>query len=102
MMKRRYLYSAAALLLCAAASAQNLNPTVQVTNAYEGRALDVEKQNVAMAVPDSLLKFDWDFGYSVFDNPYKGAYEFSPYLIEMRPDPTVYAGKKFYLRAGAG
>ena len=102
MMKRRYLYSAAALLLCAAASAQNLNPTVQVTNAYEGRALDVEKQNVAMAVPDSLLKFDWDFGYSVFDNPYKGAYEFSPYLIEMRPDPTVYDGKKFYLRAGAG
>lgn len=99
---RRYVLTAAVMLLSVAVSAQNLNPTVQVTNAYEGRLMEVEKQKVEMAVPDSLLKFDWDFGYSVFDNPYKGAYEFRPYLIEMRPDPTVYDGKKLYLRAGAG
>ena len=99
----RRVIIAAALLLCGAAiSAQNLNPTVQVTNAFKGTDLAGEKLTVPMAVPDSLLKFDWDFNYSVFDNPYKGAYEFTPYLIEMRPDPVPYDGHKFYLRAGAG
>ena len=66
---RRYIFIASALLACAVASAQNLNPTVQVTNDYEGKLMEVNKQNVAMAIPDSLLKFDWNFNYSVFDNP---------------------------------
>ena len=52
---RRYIILAAALLAYAAASAQNLNPTVQVTNDYEGKLMEVEKRNVQMAVPDSLL-----------------------------------------------
>ena len=99
---RRYIILAAALLACAAASAQNLNPTVQVTNDYEGKLMEVEKQNVRMAVPDSLLRFDWDFNYSVFDNPYRGAYEFSPYRIDMKPEATVRDNRRFYLRAGAG
>ena len=99
---RRYITLAAVLLACAAASAQNLNPTVQVTNDYEGKLMEVEKQKVGMAVPDSLLKFDWNFNYSVFDNPYKGAYEFSPYRIEMKPEATVRDNGRFYLRAGAG
>ena len=51
---RRYITLAAVLLDCAAASAQNLNPTVQVTNDYEGKLMEVEKQKVGMAVPDSL------------------------------------------------
>ena len=100
---RRYIsLLAAALMACAAVNAQNLNPTVQVTNDYEGKLMEVEKHNVGMAVPDSLLKFDWNFNYSVFDNPYKGAYEFSPYRIEMKPDATVRDNRRFYLRAGAG
>jgi hypothetical protein len=99
---RRYIILAAALLAYAAASAQNLNPTVQVTNDYEGKLMEVEKQNVQMAVPDSLLKFDWNFNYSVFDNPYRGAYEFSPYRIDMKPEARVRDSRKFYLRAGAG
>ena len=99
---RRYIIIVSALFACAAASAQNLNPTVQVTNDYEGKLMEVEKQNVGMAVPDSLLKFDWNFNYSVFDNPYRGAYEFSPYRIDMKPDPTRRDNGKFYLRAGAG
>lgn len=99
---RRYIFIASALLACAAASAQNLNPTVQVTNDYEGKLMEVNKQNVAMAIPDSLLKFDWNFNYSVFDNPYRGAYEFSPYRIDMKPDPTRRDNGSFYLRAGAG
>lgn len=99
---RRYIILASALLACAAASAQNLNPTVQVTNDYQGKLMEVEKQNVQMAVPDSLLKFDWNFNYSVFDNPYRGAYEFSPYRIDMKPDATKRDERRFYLRAGAG
>ena len=99
---RRYIFLAAALLAGAAASAQNLNPTVQVTNDYETKPMEVEKNSVRMAVPDSLLKFDWNFNYSVFDNPYRGAYEFSPYRIDMKPDATVRDVRKFYLRAGAG
>ena len=99
---RRYIILAAALTACAALSAQNLNPTVEVTNDFQGKLMEVEKHGVQMAVPDSLLKFDWNFNYSVFDNPYKGAYEFSPYRIEMKPDATVRDNRRFYLRAGAG
>lgn len=99
---KRYIIFASALLVCAAASAQNLNPTVQVTNAYEGRLMEAAKQEVAMAVPDSLLEFDWNFDYSVFDNPYKGAYEFKPYYIDMKPDPSRYDGRNLFVRAGAG
>jgi len=99
---RRYIIIASALLASAAVHAQNLNPTVQVTNDYEGKLMEVEKRGVDMAVPDSLLKFDWNFNYEVFDNPYKGAYEFSPYRIDMKPDPTRRDNGSFYLRAGAG
>lgn len=99
---KQYITLVSGLLLTIAASAQNLNPTVQVTNAYEGKLLEVEKQNVSMAVPDSLTQFDWKFNYSVFDNPYKGAYEFNPYVIEMRPDPVPFDGRNLYVRAGLG
>ena len=99
---RRYIILAVALTACTALGAQNLNPTVEVTNDFQGKLMEVEKHGVQMAVPDSLLKFDWNFNYSVFDNPYKGAYEFSPYRIEMKPDATVRDNRRFYLRAGAG
>lgn len=92
-----------ALAAClGAANAQTFNPSVEVTNAYEGKPVDARKQDLAMQIPDSLLVFDYDFDYSVFDNPYKGSYEFSPYLINMKPEPVPYAGRNFYLRAGAG
>lgn len=99
---RQYIAIASALLLTVAASAQNLNPTVQVTNAYDNRLMDISKNVLEMNVPDSLLKFDWNFNYSVFDNPYKGAYEFNPYIIEMKPGLNQYDGSRFYFRAGAG
>ena len=91
------------MLFCTlTAFAQNINPRVEVTNAYEGKLVDTYKEDVPMNVPDSLLVFNYDFDYSVFDNPYKGAYEFTPYLINMKPDARQYTGKRFYLRAGAG
>ncbi len=93
---------AAAALLPLAASGQNLDPTVEVSRAYEGKLMEVHKPQLEMAVPDSVLRFDLDFDYSVTDKPYKGAYEFSPYTVDMRPSPTVYEWKKFRLKAGAG
>lgn len=99
---KRYIATAYVLLLAFGASAQNLNPTVQVTNAYDTKLMDISKKDLAMNVPDSLFRFDWNFDYSVFENPYKGAYEFNPYVIDMKPDPSVYDGTNLYLRAGLG
>jgi len=82
--------------------AQNLNPEVHVTNEYQTRLEDVSKQGPELAIPDSLLRFDYHFDYSVFDSPYKGAYEFSPYSVTITPDPKSYDGKKLYVSAGAG
>ena len=84
------------------ASAQNLDPTVVVDRAYEGKLMEVHKPLLEMAVPDSVLRFDLDFDYSVFENPYKGSYEFNPYLLSMKPAASADGSKKFYLRAGAG
>lgn len=61
-----------------------------------------EKGNLPLNVPDSLLHFDYQFDYSVFESPYKGAYEFSPYYVKINPTKSVYDGKKLYFRAGAG
>lgn len=90
------------MALAFGASAQNFNPTVQITNTYEGRIMDVKKPESLMNIPDSVMHFDWQFDYSVFDNPFKGSYEFEPYLMEMRPEPKPYDGKAFYARLGAG
>ena len=84
------------------AGAQNLNPTVEVTNQFEGKVMEVAKPVVGMAVPDSLLRFDLEFDYSVFDTPYRGTYEFSPYLLDMKPQPDAWRGSTLYLRLGAG
>ena len=82
--------------------AQNLNPEVQVTNEYQTRLENVTKQGPELTIPDSLLRFDYHFDYSVFDSPYKGAYEFSPYSVIITPDPKPYDGRKLYVSAGAG
>lgn len=91
------------LSLCAGSlMAQNLNPEVQVTNDYVTKMMDVDKQRLSMSVPDSMLKFDYHFDYSVFESPYKGAYEFTPYSVDMSLEhqPRVY--DRLYMRAGAG
>lgn len=88
---------------CSVASfAQDLNPTVEVTRQYQGQINDADKPAVDMFVPDSLYQFDVSFDYSVFDNPYKGSYEFNPYMIKLNPQPSDQRNKTFYLRAGAG
>lgn len=102
MNKKSILISLAVLGFSTAASAQSFNPRVEVTNAYQSRSVEGSKNVVGMSVPDSLTVFDYDFDYSVFDNPYKGSYEFKPYLIDMRPAAASQDVRQFYLRAGAG
>ncbi len=92
----------ASLVLPLSLVAQNLNPEVQVTNEYETRIGDVAKQGPSMTVPDSMLRFDYHFDYSVFESPYRGSYEFSPYAVSITPAASGYDGRKLWLRAGAG
>ena len=89
-------------VVCQLASAQDLDPTVVVDRAYEGKLIEVHKPSLEMAVPDTVMRFDLDFDYSVFESPYKGSYEFNPYLLSMKPSVSSDVAGKFYLRAGAG
>ncbi len=100
---RRTIYVFPLLLLGAfTAAAQSINQSVQVTNEYETKFADFRKLGVESKMPDSLYRFDYSFDYSVFDSPYRGSYEFTPYEIKVTPDPMGYDGRKFYMRAGAG
>ena len=99
---KKCLISALALIVGAPAFAQNLNPTVEVTNAYEREASGIEKPSQLLEVPDSLLRFNLDFDYAVMQTPYRGAYEFSPYLVDPRPGARPSGEHTLFLRAGAG
>ena len=101
-MKRPCILIAAALLAVPAFAQSNLNPTIVVTNTYEGSAADIQKPVQTMHVPDSVMKFNLDFDYSVFSTPYRGAYEFKPYLVAMTPRAAAPDGSTLYVRAGAG
>lgn len=97
-----YCLFVAAFLMSYSASAQNLDPTVEVSRDYEGKLLVVHKPILDMAVPDSVYRFDLDFDYSVTDTPYKGAYEFVPYSVDMNLEPDRSDENVLYLKAGAG
>lgn len=99
-MKKTLILSA--LLVSAAATAQNLNPVVEVTNIYAREATGIEKPEQLRALPDSVFKFNLDFDYSVKSTPYKGAYEFNPYLVQLRPAARLSGEHTLYLKAGAG
>ena len=70
-MRQHILATALAAAVTALAYGQNLNPTVEVTNAYEGGASSINKPAQQMAVPDSVTRFNLDFDYSVFEKPYQ-------------------------------
>ena len=88
--------------VAAAAQAQNLNPTVEVTNIYEGSVTRADKPDAPVTVPDSVTVFNLDFDYSTFERPYMGAYDFSPYLIALKPSPSATNPGQLYVSAGAG
>lgn len=102
-MKKSYSFICLAVLAASyVAGAQEIDPTVVVNRAYEGRLLEVHKPAFAMAVPDTVSRFDLDFDYSVFDKPYEGAYEFQPYALTMQPSAGARTPEQLYLKAGAG
>ncbi|MBR5255864.1 MAG: hypothetical protein IKV62_03720 [Bacteroidales bacterium] len=101
-MRQHILTTALAAAVSALAFGQNLNPTVEVTNAYEGGASSISKPAQQMAVPDSVTRFNLDFDYSVFEKPFRGSYEFRPYYVQLKPEPKANTEEKFYLRTGAG
>ena len=101
-MKTRLIFASAALLSAVPVFSQGIDQSVEVTNEYETRFSDFQKKGVTESVPDSLYRFDYNFDYSVFDSPYKGAYDFTPYEIKLTPDPVPYDGRILYARAGAG
>ena len=70
-MRQHILATALAAAVTALAYGQNLNPTVEVTNAYQGGASSIAKPAQQMAVPDSVTRFNLDFDYSVFEKPYQ-------------------------------
>jgi len=101
-MKRRLIVIATVALSATLCWGQgSITQTIQVTNSYEAEAPAVAKQDLPMALPDSLLRFDLDYNYTVFDNPYKGSYQFKPYLIGLSPELPVQKGR-LYVKAGAG
>ena len=98
----RYISFFAAVMCSGVLAAQNLDPTVEVSRAYEAKIAEAKKPLREMTVPDSVNTFRLDFDYSVFEKPYKGAYDFSPYLMSMRPTALAYNPRTLYLKAGAG
>lgn len=103
-MKLKYTAIALAALFAAANSskAQDLDPTVVVNKAYESKLVQVHKPSFEMAVPDSVTRFDLDFDYLVFEQPYKGADGFTPYVLNMKPTTALPALRNLYINAGAG
>ena len=104
MLRMRNIFVISVFLCLSAvfAAAQDLDQTVEVSREYEGKLVEVHKPAIKMAVPDSVTRFALDFDYSVFENPYKGSYEFNPYLLNMKPSASDSGESTFYLRAGAG
>ena len=71
-----------------------IDPTVEVSRNYQSTLKLTPKPVPQMAVPDSLLRFDLDFDYSVFDRAFKGTGDFKPYLLDLQPRPDAYRGKE--------
>ena len=101
-MRNIFVISVFSCIFAVSAAAQNLDPTVEVSREYEGKLVEVHKPAFTMAVPDSVTRFALDFDYSVFENPYKGSYDFNPYLLTLKPSVSDNGESSFCLRAGAG
>ncbi len=90
------------LALPVMAAAQDLNPTIEVTNDFITSTQGTERISFPMEVPDSITQFRLNFDYDVFSNPYRGAYKFVPYNVKMAPEARSFDQSRFYLKAGAG
>ncbi|MBR1576476.1 MAG: hypothetical protein IJ654_08525 [Bacteroidales bacterium] len=102
MKKTLFATLAFSALASVSALAQTFNPRVEVENTYEGKIVEAGKNVLPMNVPDSVYKFQYQLDYSVFDNPFRGSYQFKPYKIEMRPDAAPSEARKLFVSLGAG
>ena len=87
---KKTILSAVILLAGASVWAQNLNPTVEVTNTYAREATGIEKPSQLLEMPDSVLRFNLDMDYSVNATPYRGSYEFKPSRVLPRRGRSSY------------
>lgn len=96
------LWASVLALVPLTAGAQDLDPTVRVSRAYEGKLLEVHKPYYRMSVPDSVERFDLTFDYSVFELPYRGTDAFEPYMLDLKPEKQAVSERTLLVRAGAG
>ena len=99
---KKALYTIALLALSLGAAAQNLNPTVEVTNTYQREASGIDKPDQLLQLPDSVNRFNYDFDYTVRNTPYRGSYEFKPYNVQLRPAARPGTESTLYAKLGAG
>lgn len=99
---KKTAYTLALLALCLGAAAQNLNPTVEVTNTYKREASGIEKPGQLLPLPDSVSRFNYDFDYTVRSTPYRGSYEFKPYNVQLRPNARPETQNTLFAKLGAG
>ena len=100
---RKSIYTTLALIAVGiAASAQNLTHTVEVTNTYKREASGIDKPDQLLPLPDSVSRFNYDFDYTVRSTPYRGAYEFKPYNVLLRPSPRPSSEGRLHATLGAG
>ena len=99
---KKTVYTLAFLALSLGAAAQNLNPTVEVTNTYKREASGIEKPDQLLPLPDSVSRFNYDFDYTVRSTPYRGSYEFKPYNVQLRPNVRPDTQNTLYAKLGAG
>ena len=99
---QKLLPACLAALMPFAASAQDINSTVTVTKAYEGKLHEVHKPALQMQVPDSLTHFDLEFEYDSFRSRYTSSYEFHPHLLDLKPNAQIDKGNSFFMKIGAG
>ena len=102
MKKTLFATLAFSALATVSAFAQTFNPRVEVENTYEGKIVEAGKNTIPMSVPDSVYKFQYKLDYSVFDNPFRGSYQFRPYKIEMKPDAAPSQARRLFVSLGAG
>ena len=84
------------------AKGQNYDPTVEVTKDFVSEMADAHKLELKPTIPDSLTRFNLNFDYEVFNKPYKGSYNFTPYNVMFIPDDRPVKRPYLYLNAGAG
>ena len=100
---RKTVYTILALLAFGiSAQAQRLSHTVEVTNTYKREASGIDKPDQLLPLPDSISRFNYDFDYTVRSTPYRGAYEFKPYNVLLRPAPRPSTEGSLYASLGAG